>query len=323
MPTKENAVTNSGEIVDQAYQWVLGRPADPQGRAFYIAALDRGDTDADGLRRHFMASPEFRRGPSLRMVESDGVRVVVDPDEPDFGEVICRHGTWEPEIGKTIEDALPSGGVFIDVGANVGVMSFRAARKVGPSGRVLAFEPNPVNADRFLRGVIANEFSNVTLYPVAASDRAGPIFVLSNSNGKIVANTDVLQAESACQAMVLDDLLSDLDRIDLIKLDIEGFEVQALRGLAETLSRLKPKVLCEFNPLCLRPQGGVEPEVLADLIFSRTSSVSVIHADEHLGTVQTGEELMALWAARDRLVTAAGSLPAGWTHFDLLFKVER
>ncbi|MFC5343070.1 FkbM family methyltransferase [Brevundimonas staleyi] len=315
--------SNAGEIVDQAYRWILGREADPDGRAFYVGAVERGQLDAARLRRLFLDCDEFQSGPSLTVVESDGVHVVVDPNEPDFGATIAHHGTWEPTIGQLIEDSLPVGGVFIDVGGNVGVMSFRAARKVGPGGRVFAFEPNPLNVDRFLRGVIANALTNVTLFPVAASDRTGPVFTLKNSNGKVVAATDVLQAENASQAMVPDDLLVHLDRIDLVKLDIEGFEVQALRGLTATLARHRPKVLCEFNPVCLRPHGGVEPEVLADLIFSMTGRVTVIHGDEFLGEVDSAAALMDLWRHRDAAIAATGHLPAGWTHFDLFFQVDR
>lgn len=316
-------MNNASELVDQAYFWILGRAADDVGRAFYAGALERGETDTSALRSYFLASEEFNRGPSLRVIESDGVLVVVDPEEPDFGAAIARTGTWEPRIGQTIEDILPPGGIFVDIGANVGVMSFRAARKVGAEGRVFAFEPNPLNVDLFLRGVIANGFQNVTLFPVAASDRQGPIFTLASSNGKVLAGAEVLQPGNACQAMVPDHLLAGLDRVDLIKLDIEGFEVQALRGLTETLARHKPKVLCEFNPLCLRPQGGIEPEAMLDLVFSWTSAVTVIHSDEVLGDFHSADAVMGLWRDRDIAVSQAGILPRGWTHFDLLFQVDR
>lgn len=310
------------EIVGQAYRWILGREADAGGLETYSSHLQKGEMDPAALRALLLGSVEFRGRTQLAVVECNGTSVVVDPFDNEFGTAMAKFGAWEPMIGQTIEDGLPVGGTFIDIGANVGVMTLRAARKVGDSGRVVAFEPNPGNVDKLLRGVVANGFENVTVYPMAASDRAGVIFTSKHSNGKVVATTDPMQIENAGQAVRVDDMVAELDRVDFVKLDIEGFEVQALRGLAKTLARHRPTVLCEFNPLCLVPHGGVDPRELADLVFSMTDRVTIIHGDEILTEATSASNLMEVWTARDAAIAALGHLPLGWTHFDLLFKVR-
>ncbi|MBL7660180.1 FkbM family methyltransferase, partial [Escherichia coli] len=91
--------------------------------------------------------------------------------EPEFGRCLAAGGGWEPHIATAITGQLEPGATFVDVGANVGVMSFQAAVKVGAAGRVLAFEPNTDNAALFRRGIVANDLGNVRLFPFALSDR--------------------------------------------------------------------------------------------------------------------------------------------------------
>ncbi|HEY1073999.1 FkbM family methyltransferase [Brevundimonas sp.] len=312
--------SQAAEFVRQAYLWILGRAPDPAGLAHYAQALADNKIDAERLRQALLGSTEFQRRNALQAVDSDGLKIVVDPSDPDFGRVIAESGTWEPEIGRKIEEALTEGGVFVDIGANVGVMSFRGARAVGPTGRVIAFEPNPSNADKYLRGVIANGFTNITLFQIAAAEHPGVAFVTPQSNGKIVAGDSLLSRDHAVTALPADRLLADQPRIDLIKIDIEGFELQAIRGLLKTIARTRPRMLVEFNPLCLVPHGGNPPEALADLIFTLTDKVEVLHSADNLGTVASRSELMGLWARRDAEISGRGLLPPGWVHFDLYFQ---
>jgi FkbM family methyltransferase len=312
------------EAVREAYQWILGRDADSSGLDHYGSAVARGELSLAELRRILIGSPEFGSKQVHHHVidMGGGLKVVVDPDEPEFGRYIAASGIWEPHIVRSISTTLQPGDCFVDIGANVGVMSFHAAKAVGPDGKVIGFEPNPLNVSAFRRGIAANDFRNVILYPFALSNRREMIGVSSASNGKVLGEAVATQAADVIQAIPGDEILAHESRIDLIKIDIEGYELHAMLGLEGTISRHKPKILCEFNPLCLKGQGPDEVRRLADLIFGLTSSVQLIEHDGTRTDVHSTEDLLSLWVERDAYMTKAQLLPEGWVHFDLLFQVE-
>lgn len=310
------------EQVQSAYVWILGRNADATGLSHYARCLEDGSLSHAELRHQLLTSAEHRSEMTSPMVVqmANGVSVVVDALEPEFGVVIAREKVWEPHIVDIIRSSLRPGDTFVDIGGNVGVMSLNAAAVVGPRGKVIAFEPDPTNAAYFLRGVVANGFNNVFLYPLAVSDTQQVLSTSQASNAKIVKTSGPLQTENVVQAVVPDRLLALEQRVNFLKIDIEGYELPALRGCMRTLRKHRPTVLCEFNPLCLKSQGGVDPSELLELIFSTARSVVAV---EHLGertTLGSASEVMALWSERDREATEKGALPPGWLHFDLLFR---
>lgn len=310
-------------VVSNAYRWILGRDVDSSGMEHYSERLRSGALTEDGLRRILIECPEFASARTNYSVVDlgNGLKVVVDPNEPEFGRYIAADGVWEAHIVEAIRANLKAGESFVDIGANVGVMSFNAAQAVGPQGKVIGFEPNPRNISAFRRGILANGFGNVLLYPFAVSDHREMIGVTSASNGKVIGDAVATQAADVIQAVPVDELLADEARVDLVKMDIEGYEPQALRGLAQTLARHKPMILLEFNPLCLKEQNA-DPAAFADTIFQLTSVVQLVEHDYSRTDVRSAGDLMALWYERDEVATRTGQLPAGWVHFDLLFKVD-
>jgi hypothetical protein len=86
-----------------------------------------------------LQSDEFRRsqGPQLRIIElKDGLRAAVDPTDSEFGTHVAQTGGWEDHVAAAIRANLSPGGTFVDIGANLGLMSFAAAQVVGPTGKV-------------------------------------------------------------------------------------------------------------------------------------------------------------------------------------------
>jgi FkbM family methyltransferase len=310
------------ENVRAAYRFILGREADDGGLDTYCHLISAGKIDYSGLRTIMFESEEFAQNAvHYRIVDMPhGLKVVINPDDPDFGKAIAAHGTWESHIVDAIRGSLRAADTFVDIGANVGVMSFNAANVVGSAGKVIGFEPNPRNVSAYRRGLTANGFENVTLFPFALSDHRHMITVSSASNGKVAGDASPTQAMDVIQAITGDEILLNEPRVDFLKIDIEGWELPALKGVRATLARHKPLVLCEFNPLCLREQGGIDGSELADFIFSMTNSVQLVEHDHSRTTVSSTAELMSLWATRDAYHTSRNELPAGWVHFDLLFE---
>ncbi|MDF0490489.1 FkbM family methyltransferase [Sphingomonas sp. H39-1-10] len=312
--------------IEAAYRWILGRPVDPGGLDDYAVKIETGVLDLPTLRLALLGSEEFTQTTSQTLALADvseGMKVVFDPADPDFGRHLAAGSGWEPHIANAIKARLEPGSTFVDIGANIGVMSFPAAARIGPPGKVIAFEPNPQNAALFRRGIAANGLDNVRLFTFGLSDHAHMISLSSASNAKVMGEAKALQDMEVVQAIAGDEILLKEERIDLIKIDVEGFEQRVLQGLSGTIAAFGPKILCEFNPLCLRAQGGIEPETLADHLFSLAPRGELVEQDGSFTPVASTGELMAIWARRDAESTQKGLLPQGWVHFDILLDAAR
>jgi FkbM family methyltransferase len=302
--------------VRAAYRVILGREPDPGGFEHHRALTARGELTTRQLRTAFMNSVEYLNNEAGTKVDIGGIVAVVDPYEPDFGHRIAADGIWERHIVDKIVSLLPVGGVFVDVGANVGIMSFHAAKRVGPRGRVIAFEPDERNAQWFLRGALENGFADtVRLHRFALSDRAG-IFTMQGGANAYLSGPE--HAVRLAQGIPGDELLANELTIDLIKIDIEGHEPHALKGLRRTIKRVRPRILCEFNPRCLNEHIGAPPADFAQQLLDLAPQATVIEHDGRESAVDSAEALMTLWETRNREAVESGFLPDGMLHFDVL-----
>lgn len=165
-------------------------------------------------------------------------------------------GTSEPVIQDAFADRVPPGGIVWDVGANVGFYSMIAARFVG-DGRVFAFEPLPANQAAIRRNAALNGLENVELIAVALSDAEGeadlelhgdPTWAKLDTSADTTFKRDSAVAGSVRVAVsTLDAQLAKLPAPDLVKIDIEGAEVAALRGAVRLLDEVRPTLICELH----------------------------------------------------------------------------
>ena len=172
--------------------------------------------------------------------------------------------------------ALRPGDTLIDVGGNIGMITLLGARLVGPAGKVITFEPNPDAADRIQQALEDNSIPNVALQRVALSDQPGhlTLSVITPHTGMGTlasvedAHKPLVSATHAVQVQRGDDLIDpNLPGAVTIKMDIEGFECRALRGIIETLRRHKPAIITEVSDPHLRRAGASASE-LFDLLQS-------------------------------------------------------
>lgn len=154
-------------------------------------------------------------------------------------EVLARGEYWPAA------EWLPlPGDTVVDVGANAGVYTVATARLVGPEGRVVAIEPNPVVLGRLAANVRQNGFEDrVTILPIAIADHTARGLVVDQSGNSTVARIQVLaEGESIPSGTVgvrtLDDALEDLGiaRVDVLKIDVEGLERAVMDGAERTLA---------------------------------------------------------------------------------------
>jgi FkbM family methyltransferase len=174
------------------------------------------------------------------------------------------HQEYEPLTTHAFVAALHPGDVAVDVGANVGYFTCLAARAVGPQGVVHAVEPAPANIDALKRNIRLNELNNVVVHSVAASNVAAVRTLrltagvdhhglYDHPNSPTIAETPVSTAPL--------DVLVDASA-KLIKVDVEGAEVEVLQGMAGLLRRSRgATVIVEWNPETLRSAGRLPSEV--------------------------------------------------------------
>lgn len=175
-------------------------------------------------------------------------------------------GRTEPGVNAWFaSNALP-GETWLDIGANYGVTALRLADLVGPSGRVFAFEPKLETCGNLAETIALNSMSQVVVIPVALASNADLTLRRFTTSGSMAVGT----ALASGQIETL--LVSNLDwlwpriadgvlRVDGIKIDVQGMELEVLRGMKELLLASAPK-------LCVELHAGVDRSELLDLLES-------------------------------------------------------
>lgn len=171
-----------------------------------------------------------------------------------------RHSFWlgnyEPFLQKRMAQEVVNGGVFYDVGANVGFYSLLASSLIG-SGKVFAFEPWPVNVQFLRKHLTLNNVKNVETFEIAISDQVGTAFFHGEETGAMgrLETTGSLRVATS----TLDSLIQEQSVAppDCIKMDIEGGEYRALVGAANCFRRYRPKLFlathgCRVHDECCR-----------------------------------------------------------------------
>lgn len=174
----------------------------------------------------------------------------MDPQNAAVDQYIYMHRNWETHIGELIARELKAGDVFVDIGANIGYFSLLAAQLVGKSGAVYGFEPIARVAKQFARSVQANDHSNVFVRQLALGNAVAQM-QLSIMPGNVGGSSLVKQIDSGLTETVQ---VSTLDReigsqkVDFIKIDVEGYEYEVLLGARHVLATYAPKLVLEFSP---------------------------------------------------------------------------
>jgi FkbM family methyltransferase len=149
-------------------------------------------------------------------------------------------GTYESEKAQLLVRHVKPGGTFYDVGANVGFYTLLVSRLIGPSGRVIAFEPSPRNLGFLRHHLSLNRSTNVEVLDLAVSDSEGVTQFSVDGDpkkSKITAAGDI-----TVRTANLDRLMGELPLPDLIEMDIEGGEYAALRGAEQLLRKSSPVI---------------------------------------------------------------------------------
>lgn len=204
---------------------------------------------------------------------------------------LARRTTFVESEIAALDDLVPVGGVVFDVGAEYGLYTLVCADRVGPTGRVIAFEPLP-GPNRFLHRVVrwlGADRVEIRRHALGDVARAGTLslprrgglpvhgraFLADDADG-LGPNAEFAgEQRLAVDVHTLDGVVeeADLDRLDLVKLDVEGFEPAVLRGAGQTIARFRPRLLIEIEDRHLA-KFGVDSTAVVDLLREQGYTMS-------------------------------------------------
>jgi FkbM family methyltransferase len=189
-------------------------------------------------------------------------------------------GGFEPRTLRRYKELIAEGFVVLDIGANVGAHTLPLAQLVGPSGKVIAFEPTKYAFDKLLANVSLNPhlsdriIANQTLLGRSAGDELpGDIYSswpLENASDLHSDHQGRLKSTRGADVQTVDLYVErcGLDRLDFIKLDVDGHEHEVLRGAQATLERFRPSIVLELAPY-VYSEKPEEFDGLLELLWDR------------------------------------------------------
>ncbi|MCM5570374.1 FkbM family methyltransferase [Burkholderiaceae bacterium FT117] len=246
-------------------------------------------------------TPVLARSPSVLRSLAYALRRALAPDSPLVADVpalglsfalparsgLARHlykyRSYEPHVGNWVLANFPfgGGGLFVDIGANFGWYACLFSLIAGERGKVVAFEPEPVNHGLLKANLSRNGCPNVIALQEGLAERPGVLSLrlykpsnpgrhsMLGASGADAVEVPVTTLDERLRALALDER-----PIDLIKIDVEGYEPFVLRGGPLALSRCRNLVV-EYSPDLMR-QGGVDPASLVELLASTGMRASVL-----------------------------------------------
>lgn len=194
---------------------------------------------------------------AVTTIDIDGVgpiRMFLNPDDAVITPYMTAGRVWEATETHWFVKSLRPGDVVVDVGANVGYYTIIAGKLVGETGRVYAFEPDPVSFELLRRNVRLNGLDNVFLEQKAVSNEKGTLelFIAEENKGDHrIYQPEGEQRESVTvEAVSLDDYFKGSDEtVDFVKVDTQGAEVLILQGMEQLLRRSNEIVMAfEYSP---------------------------------------------------------------------------
>jgi FkbM family methyltransferase len=271
-----------------------------------------GDLTRVSTIRRMLGTIEHQVAPtafSVQLRSEDAVRCMVGGVELfcDAADAAVTPGLlsghYEAHLSAVFEKYCTSGMTVVDVGANLGYYSLLASRLVGPSGRVVALEPNSENCRLLLSSLRLNDIANVQLLPVAADRTAGWAYYSTHvgSNGGLIDDGELLaHPGTVVPTFRLDDLIEE--PVGFLKMDVEGAEGRVVEGARHIIERDRPIVTTELKDEMLR---RVSDTTIAEYLgFFETLGYTPSLLEKATGAEKryaSVAELLADWGETDEL----------------------
>ena len=180
-----------------------------------------------------------------------------DPSRDKLIYALYFRGWHEFFTSAIMDKFIKTDTTVLDVGAHLGWSSLFMARRVGPNGKVLAFEPSEVLAPYLKENILINKYQNVQVYNKALTEKNADIEI---AHSKINSSSE--SSKVACTTFDTFYKNSSLDKIDFVKIDIEGFEMGCLIGMSAFIENNKPKITVEVHGNFLQEFGYTAKDVI-------------------------------------------------------------
>ena len=217
------------------------------------------DIDVKGFRKLSILLPKWllsdpKKTASYILKTNHDFLLRINPSE-DAGVELSLHetGTYEKGILTFLQSNLRKGDCFVDVGANIGLMSIFASNCVGNEGQVLAYEAHPKTAELLKENIGLNQLLNIQVCQYALGSEEGQTKIYDNwqinrggaslivkTNDSVAFDIDIHQLDNKIPANL---------QPKIIKIDVEGFELEVLKGASETIKRFQPILIVEFSEI--------------------------------------------------------------------------
>lgn len=249
----------------------------------------------------------------VQKIRINDVDMIVSPDDLDVGAHLVN-GEYEPHVTKVFRQQITHRKMnIIDLGANIGYFTMLAASMIDPDGQIFAVEPSADNVKLIELSRRQNEFNNIQIINTAVGETIGILGLNgSYSNGTTASlsnNEQSLLDSTVVPCLPLDNLIPAETRIDLIKIDVEGYEYRALLGAQRLLSTWHPIIISEFSPDFMPLTGKNDGRTYLRFLFELGYHAAIIERDGNL--LETGQDVEKLMEYYEKL---------GEDHVDLLFR---
>jgi FkbM family methyltransferase len=209
-----------------------------------------------------------------------------------------------------LKDIIKDGMAVLDIGANIGYYTLKLAKLVGTKGKVYAFEPDPNNYSLLVKNLKTNNYENVIAMPKAVSDKTGKLklFICEEHKGdhRIFDSHDGRKSIEI-ETVALDDFFFQNEKIDFIKMDIQGAEYLAFMGMEDLIQRNQSLIIItEFSPSLLAKSGFPAERLINKIvdygyklkfINEKKKSIDQV-SSENLSKMCKGENYVSLYLAR-------------------------
>jgi FkbM family methyltransferase len=315
-PRAEHSKTATHEDIFYCFRLLLGRNPNPEE---WPGHSSRVGEDLENVVSSYLTSREFAdRGlmnktyqDQIELVHFPGFSVFASIDDLAVGNHVLIGRSYDPGVAAVLSRRVKPGMAVVDIGANIGYLTMLLASLVAPSGLVVAVEPNPENIKLLEASRRVNGFDQVLVIQAAAGRQTGLLVLnVSYSNGtttELSSDLDAIFAAHPIPCFALDALLPHDRRINLVKIDTEGAELNALIGLSGTIDRDRPLIVSEFSPGAMPGISHCSgPEYLRFLI-AKGYRIGVIEKDG--GENSFGDDVDGVMGAYSR---------SGIDHIDLI-----
>jgi FkbM family methyltransferase len=184
-----------------------------------------------------------------------GLFWMLNPDDKGLSAEIAVEGIHEPFLTSLLEELIMEGMTVVDIGANIGYFALLESRLTGTKGKVIAIEPSPVTFYYLKQNLELNKANNVNPLNVAIGDRTGKatMYLYEQTNWNTLVPLDrEFHTSVEVDTITLDELLEDQLQVDVIRMDIEGYECKIIYGMKKILERYNPLLIIEIH-------GGLVP----------------------------------------------------------------